>query len=140
MRGVARSAIAVDAIDYERMGYLLERATSRFELACHAWCFLPNHLHLLVTSQLGNLSDAMHWFGTCTAQSFNLRHERVGHLFQRRFESRLVEDDNYFLELARYLPLDPVRAGLCDSPGEWPWSSYTATAGLRKTASVVSRC
>jgi hypothetical protein len=47
-----------------------------------------------------------------------------------RFGSRLVADDRYLLELARYLPLNPVRAGLCDSPADWPWSSYAATAGI----------
>jgi hypothetical protein len=73
----------------------------------------------------------MHWLGTCSAHSFNRRHERSGHLYQGRFGSRLVEDDGHFLELARYLPLNPVCAGLCSSPEEWPWSSYAATVGLR---------
>ncbi len=132
VRGVARTAVAVDAADYERALTLLERAVSRFELQCHAWCYLPNHSHLLVTSRLGNLSRAMHWLGTCTAQSFNQRHARVGHLYQGRFGSRLVADERYLLELARYLPLNPVRNGLCDAPGDWPWSSYGATAGLRE--------
>ena len=90
VRGNARSAIAVDDVDHQRALDLLERAASRFELVCHAWCFLPNHAHLLVTSQLGNLSRAMHWLGTCSAHSFNRRHERSGHLFQGRFGSKLV--------------------------------------------------
>jgi putative transposase len=131
VRGNARSAIAVDAVDYERLLDVLGRTSARFELVCHAWCFLPNHFHLLVTSRLGNLSRAMHWFGTCTAHSFNHRHERSGHLYQGRFGSRVVEDDAYLLELARYLPLNPVRAGLCSSPEDWPWSSHAATTGLR---------
>ena len=76
VRGVARSAVAVDEADYERELNLLEGVALRFELSCHAWCFLPNHSHLLVTSKLGNLSRAMHWLGTCTAQTFNQRHER----------------------------------------------------------------
>jgi REP-associated tyrosine transposase len=131
VRGVARSAVAEDAADYQRTLVLLERTVSRFELVCHAWCCLPNHTHLLVTSQQGNLSHAMHWLGTCTAQSFNRRHERSGHLYQGRFGSRLVEEDEYFLELARYVALNPVRAGLCRSPDDWLWSSYAATVGLR---------
>jgi putative transposase len=130
VRGVARAAIAVDTVDFEHSLFLLERTVARFELHCHAWCYLPNHAHLLVTSQLGNLSRAMHWLGTCTAQSFNRRYERAGHLFQGRFGSRLVADDSYLLELARYIPLNPVRAGLCGASGDWPWSSYAATAGL----------
>jgi len=127
---MARSAVAVDSDDYERGLFLLEQTASQFEIRCHAWCFLPNHAHMLVTSELGNLSRAMHWFGTCFAQAFNRRHERSGHLFQGRFGSKLVEDDEYLLELARYVPLNPVRAGLCASPCEWTWSSYAATTGL----------
>ena len=126
-----RDPQVLDATDYEHALTLLERATSRFELQCHAWCYLPNHSHLLVTSRLGNLSRAMHWLGTCTAQSFNHRHERYGHLYQGRFGSRLVEDDAYLLELARYLPLNPVRAGLCDTPEAWP-GRLRRTAGLRE--------
>src|SRR4051794_23929573 len=136
-RGVARSAIAHDSGDYERALDLLERAASRFELQCHAWCYLPNHSHLLVTAELGNISQAMHWIGTCTAQAFNQRHQRTGHLYQGRFGSRLVDDDSYFLELARYLPLNPVRGGLCSTPCEWPWSSYAATVGLEPRPSFL---
>lgn len=130
-RGVARSIVAVDAVDFQRGLSLLERAVSRFELRCHGWSYLPNHSHLLVTSRLGNLSDAMQWLGTCTAQQFNQRHARSGHLYQGRFGSRIVESDRHFLELTRYLPLNPVRAGLCETPDAWPWSSYASTVGLQ---------
>ena len=129
-RGMSRSAVALDDADYEKSLMLLARAVPRFGLRCHAWCYLPNHSHLLLTSELGNLSRAMHWLGTCTAQSFNHRHEHSGHVYEGRFGSRLVEDEGYLLELARYVPLNPVRAGLCASPGDWRWSSYSATAGL----------
>jgi putative transposase len=136
-RGVARSVIAVDDSDYEYALTVLGRAISRFGLRCHAWCYLPNHSHLLVTSELGNLSRAMHWIGTCTAQAFNRRHERSGHLYQGRFGSRLIGDDAYLLEIARYLPLNPVRAGLCSAPDDWAWSSYAATVGLRAKPSYL---
>ena len=130
VRGVDRSTIAVDEIDYLRTLRLLERAVSRFELRCHAWAFLPNHNHLLLTSENGNISDAMRWFNGCCAQEFNARHERSGHLYQGRFGSKLVEDDAYFLVLTRYLALNPSEAGLCEHPKDWLWSSYAATAGL----------
>jgi REP element-mobilizing transposase RayT len=129
VRGNARAAIALDDEDHQRALDLLGHATSRFELVCHAWCQLPNHTHLLVTSKLGNLSRAMHWLGTCNACFFNERHARSGHVYQGRFGSKVVEDDAHFAELTRYLPLNPVRAGLCRSPGAWRWSSYSATVG-----------
>jgi REP element-mobilizing transposase RayT len=132
MRGVARSPIALDQADSEHALFLLARTVSRFEIRCHGWCYLPNHAHFLFTSELGNLSRAMHHLGMCMAQAFNQRYDRPGHLFQSRFGSRLISDDRYLLELARYLPLNPVRAGLCDKPADWPWSSYAATAGLAK--------
>ena len=130
VHAVARSTVATDSEDYERALHLLGHAVSRFKLECHAWACMPNHTHLLLTTPLGNISKAMHWFGMRTAQTFNRRHSRSGHLYQGRFESRLVESEKYLLELARYLPLNPVRAGLCSSPEAWPWSSYSATAGL----------
>ena len=65
-------------------------------------------------------------------QDFNNRHERVGHLFQGRFKSILVEKGNYLLELTRYIVLNPVRAGLVRTPDLWPWSSYRATADFEK--------
>ena len=63
-------------------------------------------------------------------QRFNARHERVGHLFQGRFKALLVERQTHLLELSRYLVLNPVRAGIVAQAGDWPWSSYRATAGL----------
>jgi len=129
-RGVAQTAVARDDHDFRHALVLLEKVVSRYELVCHAWCFLPNHSHLLLTSQRKNISPAMQWLGARTAESFNRRYERSGHLYQGRFGSRLVEDDGYLLELARYLPLNPVKAGLCESPADWAWSSYSATAGL----------
>jgi REP element-mobilizing transposase RayT len=129
VRGVNRSVIAVDEDDYETALGFLDRAIARFEIECHAWCFLPNHTHLLLTSRHKNLSRVMHWIGTCTAQAFNRRHARVGHVYQGRFGSRLVEKDGHLLELARYIPHNPVRAGMCDAPEDWHWSSYAATVG-----------
>ena len=128
--GVARTDVAIDDEDYERGLRLLAEFASQFELQVHAWAYLPNHTHLLLTSPLGNLSEAMRWHGTCAAQSFNRRYGRAGHLTKGRFGSRLIDDDNWFLELVRYVVLNPVRAGLCRSPGAWRWSSFAATAGL----------
>jgi len=137
-RGVARMLTAIDTADYQRTLHFLGKMIARFELRCHAWCYMPNHYHLLLTSQLGNLPDAMQWLGTCVAQSFNECHERSGHVYKGRFESRLVADDPYFLELARYIPLNPVRAGLTATPEDWQWSSYAATANLSPSPSFLA--
>jgi hypothetical protein len=64
------------------------------------------------------------------AQAFNRRHGRIGRLFQDRFHSVLVEGDGHLFELLRYGALNPCRAGLCDVPEAWPWSSYGSAIGL----------
>ncbi len=62
-------------------------------------------------------------------QKFNGRHRRIGHLFQGRYKSIVVDRENYLLELCRYVVLNPVRAGMVNKPGDWKWSSYLATVG-----------
>ncbi|MFN2239277.1 MAG: transposase, partial [Thermoanaerobaculia bacterium] len=69
------------------------------------------------------------------ASRFNKLHRRVGHLFQHRFDAKLVERETHLLELLRYVPLNPVRCGLVRSPDEWEWGSYRATAGLERAPS-----
>ena len=71
----------------------------------------------------------MQWLGARYSRWFNWRHGQTGHLFQSRYQAILMDRQAYLLELARYLALNPVRAGLVRDPGDWPWSSYRATAG-----------
>jgi putative transposase len=61
---------------------------------------------------------------------FNRRHGRIGHLFERRYSSVLIEREPHLLEACRYVVLNPVRAGLCETADDWRWSSFRATAGL----------
>ena len=98
-------------------------------LLCHAYCLMGNHYHLLVETPDGNLSLAMRQLNGVYAQAFNRRHERVGHLFQGRYLSKLVEKDTYLLAVSRYIELNPVRAGYVARPDAWEWSSFRAHIG-----------
>jgi len=91
---------------------------------------MSNYYHLLVETPDGNLAQGMHQFNDIYTQRFNRRHRRVGHVFQGRYKAIIVQKDSYLLELARYIVLNPVRAGMVRSAKDWPWSSYRATAGL----------
>lgn len=62
-------------------------------------------------------------------QSYNRRHRKVGHLFQGRFKAIVIEAERYFLEVCRYVELNPVRAGMVKRPDAWRWSSYRAHTG-----------
>jgi REP-associated tyrosine transposase len=87
---------------------------------------MPNHYHLLIEYEAGNLGRGMQLLNGRYSRRFNERHGRVGHLFQGRYRIEPVTRDAHLLEACRYIVLNPVRAGLCSSPGEWPWSSYAA--------------
>jgi putative transposase len=91
---------------------------------------MNNHYHLLIETPQSNLSSGMHLLNGVYTPAFNRKHSRVGHLFQGRFKSILVEKESYLLELVRYILLNPVRAGLVHDPEAYRWSSYNATVGL----------
>lgn len=129
-RGNARQNVFVDNVDQYNFLNLLAKGNKRYNWLCHAYCLMDNHYHLLIETPEGNLSKGMRQLGGVYTQSFNRRHNRVGHLFQGRFKSILVEKESYLLELCRYIVLNPVRAGLKMIAEEWPWSSYRATVGL----------
>jgi REP element-mobilizing transposase RayT len=116
----------------DRGGFLgvLGEVCKRFDWICHAYCLMGNHYHLLVETPQANLSKGMRQLNGVYTQQINRRHGRVGHLFQGRFQGILVDKDSYLLELARYIVLNPVRAGMVDRAEDWVWSSYRASVGL----------
>jgi REP element-mobilizing transposase RayT len=128
-RGNERREVFRDDADRERWVGLLGKAVVLFAWRLHAYVLMSNHYHLLVETPVPSLSKGMRHLNGVYTQAFNRRHERVGHLFQGRFKSILVEKESHLLELLRYVVLNPVRAGLVRGPDEWPWSSYRATAG-----------
>ncbi len=129
-RGNGRQRIFLDDQENRKFLELLGKTIEHFHWACHAFCLMVNHYHLLIETPEANLSKGMHHLNASFCQAHNKRHDTVGHLFQGRFKSIVVDRESYLLELARYVVLNPVRAGMVARPEEWPWSSYRATAGL----------
>jgi putative transposase len=129
-RGVRRGAIFVD--DHDRLVFMafLAQASDRRDWRCLAYCLMTNHFHLVLALREGTLSRGMHRLNGLFARRFNERHGHVGHLFEARFASGVVESEDHLLEVLRYVVLNPVRAGLCADPADWPWSSFRATAGI----------
>ena len=128
-RGNRREDIYAD--DADRLAWLniLGQCCERFNWAIHAWCQMTNHYHIIVETPDANLSAGMRQLNGVYTQKINHRHRRVGHVFQGRFKGILVERDSYLLELARYVVLNPVRAGMVKQVQRWKWSSYHATVG-----------
>jgi REP element-mobilizing transposase RayT len=125
-RGDRQETIYEDNLDRLKFLDVLEEVITSYNWLCHAYCLMGNHYHLVVQTPDGNLSKGMRQLNGVYTQLSNRRHERVGHLFQGRYQGILVDEKAYLLELGRYVVLNPVRAGLVNHPAQWAWSSYRA--------------
>lgn len=146
-RGIERREIFRDDADREDFLARLGRALEKSRHQCHAWALMPNHFHLLIRSSDLPLSDLMRRLMTGYAGYFNRRHRRSGHLFQNRYKSILCQEDSYFLELVRYIHLNPVRAGWIKAMAELdqhPWTGHAVLMGAKEriwqeTKEILSR-
>ncbi len=129
-RGNRRAPVFLDPDDHRFHLWCLNRAVAEHEWQWAGFCQMPNHFHLLIRVPKANLSAGMRWLNGLYGQVFNHRHGLTGHVFQGRFHAQLVESEGHLLEAARYIDLNPVRAGLCDHPLDWRWSGLRATVGL----------
>ena len=128
-RGDRREDIYLNDADRQRWLDLLGEVCVRHNWLCHAYCLMDNHFHIVIETVDGNLSAGMRQLNGVYTQWHNRTHGRVGHVFQGRFKAIIVQRESYLLELARYVVLNPVRAGMCAVPEQWPWSSYRAMVG-----------
>jgi len=128
-RGDRRQSIYEDDADRQSFLATLSEVIARCNWLCHAYCLMGNHYHLIIETPDANLSRGMRHLNGIYTQASNRRHGRSGHLFQGRYKGILVDRDPYLLELARYVVLNPVRAGMVKDPADWPWSSYPAMTG-----------
>jgi putative transposase len=130
-RGVRRTSIFLDDNDRQQWIDILGLVCVRFNFVVHAYCQMGNHYHLMIETVEGNLSQGMRQLNAFYSQAFNRQHGLVGHVLQGRYKAILVQKESYLLELARYVVLNPVRAGLVDDPRDWFWGSYSMTMGER---------
>jgi putative transposase len=111
-RGDRREPIVEDDEDRAAWVAVLGQACGRFGWRVHAWCLMTNHYHLLLETPSGQLAAGMRHLNGVESQRFNRRHGRVGRVFRGRYKAIIVERESYLLELARYVVLNPVRAGM----------------------------
>ena len=125
-RGDRREDIFVDDEDRLALLEVVALALSRFDAQALAYCLMGNHYHFVLHTRQANLSLLMRQINGVYTQTYNRRHNKVGHLFQGRFKAILVDRDAYLLEVCRYVDLNPVRARMLRKPQAWAWSSYRA--------------
>ena len=147
VRGIERTAIFRDDRDRADFVARVARLVERGSLTVYAWALLPNHAHLLVRTGPRPLPRSMRSLLTGYAGAFNRRHKRVGHLFQNRYRSIVVEEEPYLLELVRYLHLNPLRAQVVPSLralDRYPWTGHSALLGTvlrpwQDTGTILTR-
>lgn len=138
LRGNHREAIFHRPADYQAFEELVALYLERYEARLHAYCWMPNHVHLAVQvgrAPLGSLMQAV-------ASVYARRKQRciatTGHLFERRYRAKLVQFDAYLLALVRYIHRNPVRARLVGDPSEYGWSSHRAYLGLARRSWLLT--
>ena len=129
-RGTRQEAIFLDDGDRASLLAVLARTLKACDACLFAYCLMGNHYHLVLQTRQANLSVLMRRINSVYCLMFNRRHNRSGHVFEGRYKALYVDRDAYLLAVCRYVDLNPVRAGLVESPGRWAWSSYRANAGL----------
>ena len=130
MRGNGRQILFENDADKGEFVEVLGSETKLHHIKLIAWCLMDNHVHLLPVDPDGLLSDAMCRMESSYARYFNERTGHVGHVFQARFASFPIEDEEYLLGAARYIHNNPRDLGF--SAEEYPWSSYHEYVGTPK--------
>lgn len=131
-------AIFKDSKDRYLFLEILKKTAKKYNWLCHAYCLMDNHYHLVIETPDGNLSQGMRQLNGVYTQMYNKTHSRVGHLFQGRYKAIIIEKEAHLLEVSRYVVLNPLRAKMIDTIGQWEWSSYNSTAGKSKKPEFLS--
>lgn len=139
VRGNAYQKIFLDKHDYLLFLETLVEVKEYCGWEIFAYSLMPNHFHLLLKTPEPNLSIGMRELNGNYTLRFNARHKRVGHLFQGRYKSIIVDGDNYLYELIRYIVLNPVKAKLVKDPKNWPWSSHREMMSQKKNNIIIKK-
>jgi len=125
IRGNQRQTVFNETADYRVYMNILAKYKKRFSFQLFTFCLMPNHVHLLIRVKEPNtLSKIMRRINLSYTLYFNFKYNKVGHLWQDRFKSRIIEKESYLLECMRYIEENPVRGSLVQKISDYDWSSY----------------
>ena len=123
-RGLEKRKIFIDHTDYLRFLDNLLKYKKKFDWIIYCYCLLPNHYHLLIQTKNDPLGEIIKSLQTAYGVWFNKKYKRVGPVFSGRYKSIIIQKDGYFLQVSKYIHLNPVKAKLCQKPSDYPYSSY----------------
>jgi len=124
-RGNNRQIFFASDEDFAAYANWLHEYSKKFHIAIHAWVFMTNHVHLLMTPETNDgISKLMQSLGRRYVRYFNYTYQRSGTLWEGRFKSCVVDAENYLLICQRYIEMNPVRVNMVKSPIDYKWSSF----------------
>ncbi len=129
LRGINQQQIFEDSEDCEKFLQILKDCKVISEYKLFAYCLMGNHIHLLIQEVSEQIEQVMKRVTTRFVYWYNIKYQRIGHLFQDRFKSETVENEAYFMTVVRYIHQNPIKAGLCKNVGDYEYSSYKCFFG-----------
>lgn len=123
IRGVNKQNIFYDENDHVLFLNLLKKYSRKFDIVVHAYCLMDNHVHLEIEDKKKNISIFMQSICSVYARLFNRKYDRIGHLFQERYASEIIEDKSYFMTVFKYIMQNPEKANICKM-NAYKWSSF----------------
>jgi len=133
LRGNERKKIFLDDGDHQRFLDILLKKKTKTQLLIYAYCLMDNHIHLVVRDDQNEISTIMKGIATSYAMFFNVKYNRVGHVFQGRFKSEPIEDERYLMSVIRYVHNNPVKAKIVKKANQYEWSSYRSYVSPEET-------
>lgn len=132
-RGNNKGNVFWDREDYFVYLKLMKKTKERYPFDLFCYCLMTNHIHLQLGTIDSEIWSIMHYINSLFSKYINEKYDLVGHLFQGRYYSEIIEDDAYALEASRYIHLNPVKANLVKRPIDYFWSSYGIYMGKRES-------
>mgnify|MGYP000376655390 FL=1 len=125
--------------DYQFYLECLQSAVKKNKLWVHAYVLMTNHVHILASPETEtSISKTLQSVGRRYVQYFNYTYKRTGTLWEGRYKATVIDSDQYLLTCMRYIELNPVRAGMVEQPGDYPWSSYASNAEGKNNTLITS--
>ncbi|MDY6827304.1 MAG: transposase [Bacillota bacterium] len=137
-RGNNHESIFKDVIDKNYYLKLLRLYKEKCDFKLLGYSIMDNHYHLLLKTEATPLNKIMHRIGTKYSRYYNMKNERTGHVFSDRYTAGLIQDEKYLFSALRYIHWNAVRAGICATVSEYPWSSdHAYRSNDRKMVSIT---
>jgi putative transposase len=132
-RGNQKQATFLEEVDFLKYIEMLRRYKRKYNFKLYGYCLMPNHVHLILDIKRGkDLAKVMQGLNLTYTIWFNKKYKKVGHLWQNRYKSMVIQKDKYLLYCIAYIELNPVRAKISASSLNYRWSSWQIRFGDKK--------